>query len=145
MVMISKRYLNEEILLKIYRLFFKVLSRSKSEKDFFMLMEEIFSPTEKVMIAKRIGIIYLLIKKVDHMAINEALKVSTSTITKYAVLFDKKEGRLLNLLKDMILKEKVLGFLDDAFMSLYLQPGIKIGHHKLSWEHKIRQEKRKII
>ncbi len=145
MARISKKYINEQILIKLYRLFFEVISRFKDKDNFVEIIDEILSPTEKIMIAKRIGIIYLLIKKVDYRDIAEVLKVSTATVFYYAIHFDKKESKLVNMIKTMLVKEKVLGFLDDILSDIFIQPGLKIGHWQKYWDHKRKQNERKIL
>lgn len=143
--MISKRPIKEEMLIRLYRLFFEIITKADSKADFLLLMNEILSPTEKIMIAKRIGIVYLLIKKVDHRTIRDVLKVSTATTEKYALYFHNKNSYLVNIIRGMLIKEKTMGFLEDFLAGLMIQPGIKIGHHKLAWEHKKRQEERKTL
>ncbi|MDO8610559.1 MAG: Trp family transcriptional regulator [bacterium] len=145
MARISKKYINEQILIKLYRLFFEVISRFKDRDNFVEIIDEILSPTEKIMIAKRIGIIYLLIKKVDYRDIAEVLKVSTATVFYYAIHFDKKESQLVDTIKTMLVKEKVLGFLDDILSDIFIQPGLKIGHWQKYWDHKRKQNERKIL
>jgi Trp operon repressor len=116
------------------------MSRSAKKDLFFEIVNEIFSPTEKIMMAKRITIIYLLIKGIDQITIANTIKVSTGTVSKYAVMFYNKDTKLVNLIRRMITKEKVLDFLDDVFADIFIQPGIKIGH----WDS-YRQHKRKKI
>lgn len=143
MVRISKRYLSEKILLRLYYLLFEVISRSTKKERFFKILEDIFSPTEKIMIAKRITIIYLLIKGIEQKVIADTIKVSTATVSKYAVIFYNKSTPLVQLIKNMISKEKVLDFLDDVFANLFIQPGIKKEHWSLYWEHKKRTTEKK--
>lgn len=145
MTRISKKYIKEEIIIKLYRLFFEVFSRSDDQKSFLLLLDDVLSPTEKVMIAKRVGIIYLLVKKVDYQTISETLKVSTATVFFYSTVFKQKESTIAVSIEQMLKKEKVLNFLDDLFSDLFIQPGIKIGHHRLKWEHRKRQEERKTL
>jgi len=142
---ISKQFVKQEILTKLYRLFFEVISRSDDQQSFTLLIDDILSPTEKIIIAKRIGIIYLLIKKVDYRTISETLKVSTATVLFYSAVFKEKQTRIVNLIKQMLKKEKVLGFLEDVFADLMIHPGIYIGHHKLKWEHEKKKEERKTL
>jgi len=139
---ISKNKLNEEILLKVYQLFFEVVSRFDTKDSFFDIIDDILYPTEKIMIAKRVAIIYLLIKNISQDAIAKTLKVSTGTVSRYAILFNDKETKIIKLLKTMITKEKVLDFLEDTFADLFIQPGIKKGHWELYWEHKKRKEQK---
>lgn len=145
MTRISKRYINQKVISKLYRLFFEVVSRSDDQQSFLSLIDDLLSPTEKMMIAKRLGIIYLLIKKVDHRTISDTLKVSTATVFFYSTIYKEKRARITYLIGNMLKKEKVLNFLEDLFSDLTIHPGIYIGHHKLNWEHKIRKEERKIL
>ena len=145
MTRVSKKYIKEEIIIKLYRLFFEVFSRSDNQQSFLSLIDDILSPTEKVMIAKRLGIIYLLIKGVDFRTIADTLKVSTSTVLFYSVVYKEKKVQTTKLIEQMLKKEKVLNFLEDLFTDLAIHPGIYIGHHKLNWEHEKRKEERKAL
>ncbi|MBI4009107.1 hypothetical protein HY357_02645 [Candidatus Roizmanbacteria bacterium] len=131
--------------MRIYQLFFEIFSRTHSKDSFLLILDDILTPVEKIMLAKRIGMIYLLIKKVDNSIIAETLKVSTSTVSIYSVQFYKRNSKVVEIIKNMLIKEKLLGFLDDVFADLFIQPGIKIGHHDLKWQHKLIQEKRKVF
>ena len=145
MTRISKKFIKEEIILKLYRLFFEVFSRSDDQQSFLSLINDILSPTEKIMIAKRLGMIYLLIKGVDYRTIADTLKVSTATVLFYSVVFKEKKAQITNLIEQMLKKEKVLNFLEDLFADLTIHPGIYIGHHKLKWEHEKKKEERKTL
>lgn len=145
MTRISKRHLNREILLKLYRLFFEVLSRYQTRNEFFDIFDDILSPTEKIMLTKRVAIIYLLIKGVDYRDICETLKVSMSTVVSYAAVFYKRDSKVVATIRNMLKKEKVLDFLDDVFSGLFIQPGFKLGHWELYWNHKKRQQDRKVL
>lgn len=107
MTRISKRVLKEEVLLKLYRLFFEVISQYNSQENFLNLIDDILSPTEKIMLTKRVAIIYLLIKGVGYRDISEVLKVSTGTVVLYAAKFYKKNSKLVEMLQKMLKKEKI--------------------------------------
>ena len=94
------------------------------------------------MLAKSIAIIYLLTKGLTPTIISDYLKVSRATIAKFSLLFYQKETKSIQMLKSMITKGKVLGFIEDMFSELYIQPGLKIGHHQLKYEHKKRKFER---
>lgn len=144
MVRISKRKLDDVILDKIYRLFFEVISRSNNKNMFLEIIEDIFSPTEKVMLAKRIMIIYLLVKGIDQRNIAQALKVSTATVSGYALQIHNKNTSLLKVMKKILIKEKTYDFLERLLLEIFLQPGIKKGHVRLYWSHKIEKDRKKI-
>lgn len=143
MVRVSKRFVPQEVMMKLYNLVFQVVSHSTGKERFFNIFEDIFSPTEKMMIAKRVAIIYLLIKGIEQKIIADKIKVSTATVSKYAILFHKQNSPLTQLLQYMIKKEKVLDFLEDIFADIFIQPGIKIGHHKLKYDYDRRKLEKK--
>lgn len=145
MARISKKIVDEKLLTKIYRLFYEVFSRYEGQEDFLLIMDDILSPTEKIMLAKRLAIIYMLIKKVDYRDIADTLKVSTATILYYATSFYKRDSRVVNIINKMLKKENVLNFLDDFFASFMIHPGVYIGHWKLHRDHQQKQKERKIL
>ena len=145
MTRISKKYIKEEIISKLYRLFFEIFSRTDGQQSFLLLIDDILSPSEKIMIAKRFGIIYLLIKGVDFRSIADTLKVSTATVLFYSFTYKDKKVQTTKIIEQMLKKEKVLNFLEDLFADLTIHPGVYIGHHQLKWEHEKRKESRKIL
>ncbi len=108
-------------------------------------MNDIISPPEQIMVAKRIAIIYLLTKGVNQAAIAEYLRVSKSTVAKFSLLFYEKETEVIKLIKLLISKGKVLGFVEDLFADLFIKPGIMKGHWKMKMEHKRSKEERKML
>lgn len=139
---ISKKPLSEKMLIKIYKLFFEVISRFNDQTDFYEIFNDILYLTEKIMIAKRVAIIYLLIKGINQDDIADTLKVSSATVSRYYALFYQKESKIIQILKTMVTKENTLGFLDDAFGDLFIQPGVRIGHWQLYWD-RIRKKQEK--
>lgn len=145
MTRISKKPIKEKLLTKIYKLFYEVFSRYEGQEDFLLIMDDILSPTEKIMLAKRLAIIYLLIKKVDYRDIADTLKVSTATILFYSTRFYKRNSRVVNIINKMLGKEKALNFLDDFFANFMIRPGVHIGHWQLYRDHQLKQERRKVL
>ena len=145
MARISKRPIDEKLLTKIYKLFYEVFSRYDSQEDFLSIIDDILSPTEKIMLAKRLAIIYLLIKKADHRDITDTLKVSSATVVFYSSTFYKRNSRVVNIINNMLKKENVLNFLDDFFADIMIKPGIYKGHWQLYWDQKRKQENRKLL
>jgi len=145
MVNISKRLIDEKKLFKVYELFFKVINKANDKEEFFQLIQDVLSPSEQIMIAKRIGVIYLLIKNVDKPAITKYLKVSMATVDKYYFLYYKKKTKLILIIETFLKNEKIGHFIEDIFSDIFIHPGIYIGHHQLKWEHIKRKEARKMI
>lgn len=145
MTNISKRPIDEKKLFKIYQLFFEVINNAEDKDEFFELIQDILTPVEQIMIAKRIAIIYLLTKKIEQVDIAEHIKVSRATVGRFNLLFYMKNTKLIKIIESFINNEKIGHFLEDLFADIIIHPGIYIGHHKLKWEHEKRKEERKMI
>jgi len=143
MVNISKRKLPDKLLNKIYNLFLFLLKKGGNRDDFFIIMNEFFSPKEKILFAKRITIIYLLLKGVTQANICEILNVSSATVSKYGLFLTNKELKLITVFKGRVIKEKVFAAIDDILAEFIIQPGIKSGHWQLYWNHKIKKDRLK--
>lgn len=142
MVNISRRQLPEELLKKINKLFFEIFNRFETNQSFSILMNDFFTPKEKILLAKRITIIYLLIKKIEQRNIADFLKVSTSTVCKYALLLENKDSEMVKIMEEIIKKEKIFDFIDNLLADFLIQPGLKIGHWDLYWQHKRKKERK---
>lgn len=145
MVHLSRFPVDGDKFSKIYRLLFEVINSTEDKNDFLELIKDIFSPPEQLMVAKRIAIIYLLTKKVDHTTIAKYVKVSRSTVAKFSLLFFGKKTRLIKTIESLLKKEKISHFFENLFTDLFIQPGIKIGHYKRAWEHKKRLKEQRMI
>jgi len=125
----------------MYSIFFEVLAGKQSKKDFFEMVDEIISPTEKIMIAKRIIIMYLLIKQIDHRTICQTLKVSTSTVAKFSLLLTKST-HTKNKLTLMVQKADIKLLFEELFASIF-SPGSIGSNWKGAWQSKLEVERKK--
>jgi Trp operon repressor len=144
MTRISKHPVSEKVLIKIYELFFQILAHSHSQEKFSCIIDDLLSPTEKVMIAKRIAILYLLIKGIPHTVISQTLKVSSATVAVYAWMLHKKEATFVSDLKKIIAKEKLVEGIDDVLAEIFIQPGLRLGHWQKYWNRE-REKNRKRV
>src|SRR3989344_1514062 len=93
MTQVSHRYIppwTYEKILDIFLVSFLRIRDKDTSKRFF---EEFLTPTEKIMLAKRITALYLLFKKVSILVTADILKLSTSTVAKYSY-FLKRNNEL---------------------------------------------------
>lgn len=118
---------------------FEVISRIDEEESFSEIINELLSPTEKIMVAKRIAIIYLLMKKIDYYNISKVIKVASATIAKFHSIMQEK-GAVKNSLKGLVRNEKIKDFFEELFMR---EPGTYGVSWKSAWEHKIELNRRK--
>lgn len=141
MTRISKYKVNKEVLERIFYLMFEVLSNKKNIKQFNSITRELLSSTERIMIAKRVAIIYMLMKEVDYSIISESLKVSTATISKFSAIFENSKG-LVNSLQKIVRNEKIVDFFEKLIID-FRGPGSYGIDWKSAWQQKINYEKRK--
>lgn len=144
MVNISKRPVDEEKLFKLYQLFFEVVSNASDKEEFMELIKDILTPIEQIMVAKRIAIIYLLIKQVEQVDIADYIKVSRATVGRYSLLFYKKKTRTVKIIESFLSNEKIGHFFEDIFAELFTHVGY-YRDQQLVWQREKRKEERKMI
>lgn len=105
MSQLSKRPLNKETEKRIYDIFTHVLADATSKEDITALLYDFLTPTERVMLPKRLSIAYLLIKGYDQRAISQYLKVSFTTITKVSSALKNGGKGYRTMLERMATKE----------------------------------------
>ena len=80
MPQVSRRKLDKEVKQKIYESFYKALGLL-GENDAKYFVNDLLTPTEKIMIPKRLAIAILLSQEWSYNAIRETLKVTQTTIS----------------------------------------------------------------
>lgn len=82
MTQVSKRQLNSNVRKRIYEIFVDILKEVQTSSEVQSLLEDFLTPTERIMLPKRLCIAYLLLKRYNHRAIASYLKVSFTTINR---------------------------------------------------------------
>lgn len=141
MVRISPYRLKPEAFEKVFNVFYEVLGNNRDKKEFNNILFDLLSPAERMMIAKRIAIIFLLMKNIDYRTISEVLKVSTTTVFKFRLLMENSKG-LVPALRQIVMNDKVILAFKELFSDLF-PPGVPGVNWKAAWERKIKiiQEK----
>lgn len=80
MAQLSKRVLQKNVEEKILDLFWTSISMLSAKEKVALFLDDLLSPTEKLMLGKRLAIAFMLMKGYDYPSINNRLKVSDSTI-----------------------------------------------------------------
>lgn len=114
----SKYKIKDEVLQKLFELLFEVIGRSRSKSDFQVILSDLLSSTERLMIGKRIAIMYLITKEIDYITICDVLKVSAATIAKYSILLEKSMG-VKQIFHVFIKNEKVSTFFQEFINAIY--------------------------
>lgn len=80
MTKVSRRILDKDLEKRIFELFITTILNLKQQKDVEDFIEDLLSPTEKIMLVKRLAIAMLLTKGYTYDEIDDKLKVSRPTI-----------------------------------------------------------------
>lgn len=80
MAQVSKHWIPKEIQERILSVFVKTLANLKTESQTRLFLDDLLTSTEKVMLAKRVAIAFLLSKDYSYRKISLMLNVSMSTI-----------------------------------------------------------------
>jgi len=118
MTMVSKYPLNQQVKERIFEIFLNTLAGLKTQNEVNNFLEQFLSPTEKVMLAKRLSIAVLLVKKYDIRSISKILKVSTKTVAGINIWIKHNKGGLYNTIQNMLEKEVNQKFWDDLFYQI---------------------------
>jgi len=92
MSQVSRNPLSKESNYEIQATLWWLLARLNSDSDIKIFLNGLLTKTEKIMLAKRLAIAFLLNKNYNHRDIRDALKVSTATVSKIKEAIDKTEG-----------------------------------------------------
>lgn len=80
MAQVSKYPLSEAVYERIFEIFFKSIAAIKDQSEATELVHSLLTPTERVMLAKRLAIAFLLEKEYTYRDIQKVLRVSLGTI-----------------------------------------------------------------
>lgn len=80
MTQVSRRPVSQKLSERMFELLAKSITKLRDQKTVSVFLEDFFTPTEKIMMAKRIAMALLLSRGWQHDAISHYLKVSTSTV-----------------------------------------------------------------
>lgn len=115
---ISSKKLPNEIWQKIHEDFIRAVVGLRTKKEARDFVFDILTPTERVMLAKRFMLIYLLLKKESFLYIENLLKISSSTIIRIAKKLDR--GGYKNIQK--IIRQNEPNFVE--FLEKLLRAGM---------------------
>ncbi|MBM3208820.1 hypothetical protein FJZ40_00805 [Candidatus Shapirobacteria bacterium] len=111
MTQISKYPISDSVYERIVEIFFKSLVRIQTKDEAERFVRDFLTPTEQVMLAKRLSIAFLLEKGYDFRTICQILRVSLTTIARVN-LAKKYGGKGYKMMIEKLLREEAIkGFL----------------------------------
>lgn len=141
MVRMSKYKVKDSVVNKISELMFEVLGRENSKDKFINSMNEILSPVERLMVGKRLLVMYMIFVGVDYCIVSDVVKVSRATIAKFAFLLDRSTHIKYSL--SVISSKNKLENMLNQLLSSVLEPGISRSNWKTGWKLKRRIQEQK--
>jgi uncharacterized protein YerC len=107
MTQVSKHFMSPKIQAKVYDVFIESIKNTKTSGEVINFLNDLLSPTEKIMMSKRVAVAFLLLEdKYTYSEISKILKVSRGTIAKINAVFALQGKGFRKTLGD-ILKRKI--------------------------------------
>lgn len=140
MSQVSKNKLSNKVYEKIFSLFPKFLYRMTSRGKQSELIDSFFTRTEKIVLAKRIAIAFMLVKGYEYRQISSRIKVSTSTILKVSEALKNNPTSVRKELELIASEDAFVEFLDSIgyLLAKALPPK---GGNWSSWRGRIEKER----
>lgn len=92
MSQVSKRIVHKTVENRMFQTLLDAVAKMKSQNEIQEFLNDLLSPTERIMIAKRLAIAVLLMKKYNYENIMDLLKVSSATVSKVALTVNHNVG-----------------------------------------------------
>ncbi len=109
---ISKRILNKDIEERIFGIFWRTISQLQKPEEVKTFFKDLLSPSEQIMLAKRLAIAVLLSKSFTYSEIDDVLKVSRPTIMNVSLWLKHKGAGYKKAVETILKDEKKEEFLD---------------------------------
>ena len=122
MTQVSKYPISKKVADRIFEVFLKTLVEIKSNKEADEFISDLLTPTEKIMLAKRLAIAFLLEKGYDYRTIQKIIRVSAPTITSVNTARKYGSEGYKKLVAKIIREEKLISFFDETVEKLLSIP-----------------------
>lgn len=146
MTQVSKRYLQKQVEERILDLFWTSLATLSTKEKVALFLNDLLTPTETLMLSKRLAIAFMLLKGYEYVNINQRLKVSDSTIWNVKLSLIHKGKTYKSVIEQIMNKEKWEKFWQDLdhFFEQIIPP--KPGTNwkevrRKQWEKRRKQQK----
>lgn len=106
MPQVSKYPLAKNTQGRLYRLFWETIADLKDPLKVEEFFDDLLTPTEKIMLAKRLAIAVMLIKGYDYASIRSLLKVSPGTIGSISLWLKYSGSGYRKIVEKLLKKEK---------------------------------------
>lgn len=147
MAQVSKYPISQAVYEQIFELLLKVFSDSSSKEEASNLLNDLLTPTEKIVLSKRLAVALLLSKKYLYEDIKKILRVSQPTIALVNMTL-KYKGKGYKHFSEKILKEEKIREIWEGIEETVLKT-LSTGKGSGTWRYlhhelKNKQNKRKL-
>ncbi len=118
MTQISKYPITDNVYQRILDIFFKSLVEIQTGDEAKQFIKDFLSPTEQIMLSKRLAIAFLLEKKYEFRQISRILRVSLSTVAKVSMMRKYGGEGYQKIINKILKEEQVKDFLAKVGESL---------------------------
>jgi uncharacterized protein YerC len=107
---ISKKKLGKKTVGKIFSKLIILLGKARNHREISNILDELFTETEKIMMAKRLALILMLDGNIPHQRIQEVLTMSPSTIARLYFGIERGKYEFIRNIakKDRVDLEKIM-------------------------------------
>lgn len=146
MAQVSRKYLSGETQRRIVSLFLSSVALSSSEKETASFIDGLLTPTEKIMLAKRFSIAFMLLNGYDYQTICDTLKVTTGTVGDVSLMLKIRGNgirKIVSKIKRNETMRKIWGEIKDGIDELFASaPGKNWSQSKKElWRRRREREK----
>lgn len=145
MTQVSRIPFRKEIEKRVFEIFLISLARVRQKQQVEIFIQDLLSPTEQLMLAKRLSIAFLLHKGYDQRSISSILKVSLSTVNRVSLRMQIGGTGFKKLIAEIIQSEKMDEFwnkLDDLITGIVPPKGRNWRHWRQEqWQKRINRQK----
>lgn len=113
MTQVSKRVIQQKVQDRIFTLFVASILKCNSKEIAVALIEDLLTPTERIMLSKRFSIAYMLLKGYDYDSISEILKVSRTTIGKVSYWLKEKGSGMRTIIQKIQRDDSIRHILEE--------------------------------
>lgn len=118
MAQVSKYPISKEIYDRIFEIFIKTLIKLKAKKEAEEFVQSLLTPVERIMLAKRLAIAFLLEKGYEYRQIQRIIRVSLPTIASVNIVRKYSSEGYKNIITKILKEEKLDDLLEKAVVKL---------------------------
>ncbi len=142
MSQVSKYPISKSIADRIFEIFLTTFTHLKNKDEADQFISDLLTPTEKIMLSKRLAISFLLEKNYDYRTIQKTLQVSTGTITSVNMARKLGSEGYKTVITKIMKKEALVKLLEESVIKLLSIPST-LERGSGTWTYLKQQAKKK--